>query len=68
MKVPTALYTGGEDWLADTRDVDGLLPKIKEVLFYHKNVTYYDHLDFIWGLDASTVVYEDIIFHIRKML
>ena len=63
LQVPMALFTGSKDWLADPRDVAGLLPKLKETgkLVHHKNIDYYDHFDFIWGLDAPTVVYKDIL-------
>ena len=68
LTVKTALFTGGQDWLADPTDVANLIPKIKDVVFYHKNISYYDHLDFIWGLDAATQVYSEIITQIRNML
>jgi len=68
LTVKTALFTGGQDWLADPTDVADLLPKIKDVVFYHKNITYYEHLDFIWGLDAATEIYDEIISLIKTML
>ena len=68
LTVKTALFTGGQDWLADPTDVANLIPKIKDVVFYHKNISYYDHLDFIWGLDAATQVYSEIITQIKNML
>ena len=68
LTVKTALFTGGQDWLADPTDVANLIPKIKDVTFYHKNISYYDHLDFIWGLDAATQVYSEIVTQIRNML
>lgn len=70
LKVPMALYTGSKDWLADPMDVAGLLPKLNKTgyLFFHKNIDYYDHLDFVWGLDAHSVVYDDIISHAHQLL
>ena len=68
LTVKMALFTGGQDWLADPTDVANLIPMIKDVIFYHKNISYYDHLDFIWGLDAATQVYSEIITQIRNML
>ena len=68
LTVKTALFTGGQDWLADPTDVANLIPKIKDVTFYHKNISYYDHLDFIWGLDAATQVYSEIVTQIKNML
>ncbi len=64
-----ALFSGGQDWLADPTDVKEMFPKINATghVFYHKNIAYYDHLDFIWGLDAPNMVYEDIIKYASKM-
>ena len=70
LSVPTALFSGGQDWLADPRDVSGLIPKINTTgkVFYHKYVDAYDHLDFIWGLDAATLIYSDIVNLALKMM
>ena len=69
MKVSMALFTGGRDLLANPIDVARLLPMLNSTrkLFYHKNIEHYDHLDFIWGMDAATVVYSDIIALAEKM-
>ena len=64
MTVPVALYWAENDWLADPQDVKGLLPLLPNKL-YDKYITEWDHLDFIWGLDAANLVYKDIISHIR---
>lgn len=70
LKVPTALFTGGQDWLADPRDVAGLIPIVNATgqLLFHKNIDYYDHLDFIWGMDAPSVVYKNILALAKKQL
>lgn len=69
LNVPTALFTGGHDWLATPQDVAGLIPKINSTgkVFYHKNIEKYNHLDFIWGLDAATQVYHEIVSMVLKM-
>ena len=61
--IPTALYTGSQDWLATPKDVAGLIPKINRTgkVFYHRNIDKYNHLDFIWGLDSATLIYHDIV-------
>ena len=70
LTVPTALFTGGQDWLADPQDVTELIPQINTTgkVFYRKNIDKYDHLDFIWGLDAATLVYQDIVNISMKMV
>ena len=66
LTVPTFLFTGGHDWLADPKDVAGLISKIQGVMKNHINISYYEHLDFIWGIDAATQVYKVIIEDIKN--
>ena len=61
LNVPMALFTGSRDWLADPIDVAGLLPKIKNTTFNHTNIDSYEHLDFIWGMNARFLIYNVII-------
>jgi lysosomal acid lipase/cholesteryl ester hydrolase len=60
IKIPMALFTGSNDWLADPQDVKDLLPKLTNIA-YHKNVDDYDHLDFIWGVNAYQEIYPDVV-------
>ena len=61
LRVPTALFTGDHDWLADPYDVKNLIPKISGVLINRTDIESYEHLDFIWGLNARELVYRIVI-------
>ncbi|KAM6184820.1 gastric triacylglycerol lipase-like [Rhynchocyon petersi] len=65
MKVPIAVWSGGHDWLADPKDVDLLLPKLSN-LIYHERIPPYNHLDFIWAMNAPQEVYQKIVSMIEK--
>eukprot|EP00069_Balaena_mysticetus_P014157 bmy_08489T0 len=51
MEVPTAVWSGGQDPVADLKDVENLLPKITR-LIYFKLIPHYNHVDFYLGQDA----------------
>nr|XP_034304031.1 gastric triacylglycerol lipase isoform X2 [Crassostrea gigas] len=65
METPVALFSGGHDWLADPGDVQTLIPQLKNIRF-NKYLTVWEHLDFIWALDASSQCYNDIIKMIKS--
>nr|XP_010587429.1 gastric triacylglycerol lipase isoform X2 [Loxodonta africana] len=65
MHVPIAVWNGGNDWLADPRDVGMLLPQLPN-LIYHKEIPPYNHLDFIWAMNAPQEVYNEIVSMIAE--
>ncbi|XP_027816132.2 gastric triacylglycerol lipase [Ovis aries] len=60
MNVPIAVWSAGQDLLADPQDVDLLLSKLSNLIHY-KEIPNYNHLDFIWAMDAPQEVYNEII-------
>eukprot|EP01132_Coremiostelium_polycephalum_P002495 gene2495-3087_t len=56
---PTIIFYGGNDYLADTTDVQWLIPQLGSKLLWNKFIESYSHLDFVWGMDAYTQVYAE---------
>ncbi|XP_048958059.1 lipase member J isoform X1 [Canis lupus baileyi] len=67
MNVSTATWNGGNDLVADPEDVENLLSEITHHI-YHKTISYYNHIDFLFGLDVYQQVYHEIIDIIRGSL
>eukprot|EP00069_Balaena_mysticetus_P014155 bmy_08488T0 len=60
MKVPTAIWVGGNDVLVTPQDVTRILPQIRNLRYFNL-LPDWNHFDFIWGLDAAQRVYSKII-------
>ena len=56
---------GTKDWLTHPKDVRWLSRQLPNVVKMMK-VKGYNHLDFVWGLDAKDQIYEKIIKTIRQ--
>uniref|UniRef100_A0A0K0ERU8 Lipase n=2 Tax=Strongyloides stercoralis TaxID=6248 RepID=A0A0K0ERU8_STRER len=70
INVNTYLYWGNNDYLVNPQDIiNNLINKIKPN-FLKANFMYKDfnHLDFVWGLRASSEVYKTIIINIKNDL
>ncbi|NWV11843.1 LICH hydrolase, partial [Ptilonorhynchus violaceus] len=65
IRIPTAVWSSGQDKFADPKDMARLLPRIAN-LIYHEHVPAWGHLDFIWGLDATEKMYLKIIELLKK--
>jgi len=62
MKVPTVLLSGGNDYLADPKDIDILVSKLPEkTLLKHIVIPTYAHLDFTWAKDAHELIYPQML-------
>nr|XP_022321183.1 lysosomal acid lipase/cholesteryl ester hydrolase-like isoform X2 [Crassostrea virginica] len=65
VETPVAIFSGGHDWLADPADVRNLVPQLRNVRI-NKNIPEWEHLDFIWAMDAPSKCYIDIISMIKS--
>ncbi|GFO38076.1 lipase [Plakobranchus ocellatus] len=59
IKLPIAIFRGGHDTLADPEDIDWLLPQIN--VTHDISVEYFNHLDFVTGMDAPDKIYKQVI-------
>jgi len=58
IKVPTALFYGDNDILADPTDVQQLISELSPDIIVHQNhQSSFAHLDFVWGFDAYDLIY-----------
>ncbi|RUS82447.1 hypothetical protein EGW08_009793 [Elysia chlorotica] len=59
VKVPVAIFRGGQDLFADETDVDWLLKQLN--VTHDTYIPFYEHLDPVIGFDAATLMYRDIV-------
>jgi len=67
VNAPTVLFYGPHDWLADPTDVAQLLGRLPTTTVAASYVLdKYNHMDFIWGLQANKDVYQKILHHMKS--
>ncbi|XP_070801223.1 lipase member M-like [Pituophis catenifer annectens] len=62
--VPTAVWSGGNDFIVSPQSINHLLPQLTNLVF-HKYIPSWQHADFIWGLDVPKYLHKDI-FHLMQ--
>lgn len=60
LTVPTYIFSGANDYLSDPKDVRAVIARLHSVVFSYE-IPNWQHLDFIWGLDAARVLYDKIV-------
>lgn len=67
VRVPVAIYYSQNDWMAGPKDIHTLLQKlpyvIKSYFVPHKA---FNHMDFLWGVDAPILVFDEVIDTIKS--
>lgn len=66
IKVPIAVYYGGQDSFTVVRDFDEIVYKNFLTIFDANEITKYAHLDFITAEDIVEQVYEKIVLSLNK--
>jgi len=65
--VPTAMFTGSQDTLADPLDYQRLLSELPaSTVVYQHNEREFAHLDFSWSLQAAPRIYGTIVDLLRR--
>lgn len=60
--VPIALYYGDNDWMANTTDVLQLSRELRNLVdLYEIPFSKFNHLDFLWAIQAPELVYKRIL-------
>ncbi|NWX92946.1 LIPM Lipase, partial [Nothoprocta pentlandii] len=65
MTVPTALWSGGQDWVNPAAETKRLLPRITN-LIHHEHFPDWNHFDHHWGQDAPQRMYGKIVDLMKK--
>lgn len=60
MATPAVLFAGAKDKLADPKDVE-LLKKRLSNIKYFEQVEHWNHLDFLFGIDAPELLYSKML-------
>ncbi|KAG5670739.1 hypothetical protein PVAND_000981 [Polypedilum vanderplanki] len=62
VNVPIALFYAQNDWLAGYQDVKKLYTNLHSaIMFYKIPFDNFNHVDFLWGIDAKEFVYDKMI-------
>ena len=67
MTTPTAFFYGGHDTLSDKTDVDALIPQIPHLKF-HEFIPEWNHIDFVFGIDAAKTLYNKLVEIMKESL
>lgn len=60
--LPIALFSAHNDWLAGEADVSNLYAQLPNpIQHYIVPLEEFNHIDFIWGIDAPTLVYSKLL-------
>jgi lysosomal acid lipase/cholesteryl ester hydrolase len=65
--VPVALFWSDNDWLADPEDVKYLTSNLPNIVANDRiPLPKFNHIDFLWGVDADVLVYKKLVSLLMK--
>lgn len=67
MTTPTAFFFGGHDTLSNPTDVEALAPEISHLAF-REYIREWNHIDFVFGIDAAKTLYNKLVEIMRESL
>jgi len=67
MTTPTAFFFGGHDTLANKTDVEALKSKLSH-LKYYEFLSKWNHIDFVFGINARETLYEKLVVIMKGAL
>ncbi|XP_060665937.1 lipase 3-like isoform X1 [Drosophila nasuta] len=68
VQAKVALYYGENDWLAQPSDVEALSLHLPNVVSQHLvNYPKFNHLDFIWGVDARELLWDRMLRNMKSI-
>ena len=65
--VPIAMFHGTSDWLVEPQGIKKLESQTRNLVF-KREIPHWEHLDFIWAMDAPELCYEEIINLFKRQL
>lgn len=69
VRVPTALFYGDHDYLADPEDVKKLIAELPPSTIVHENAQpKFAHLDYTWAYNANEHIYNDVVDLLQQRL
>ncbi|NXX25266.1 LIPM Lipase, partial [Nicator chloris] len=60
MRVPVAVWSGGQDWVTPPEETQRLLFRLTNVV-YHEHLPDWNHFDHHWGLNAPQQLYRQMV-------
>lgn len=58
---PLSLHYSTADTFADPGDVETLIPRLNSVIFIQRIDERFNHIDFLWSMNAANLIYSNVL-------